>query len=65
MGIETIRKEFAMNQDNFIIIVADIGQLKAYRIQTHEGVDRRDDAQVSHVQKRGEIKKSTALRWPT
>lgn len=50
-----------MNFDGSIIIVGDMGQLKAYRATNVVGMDRRDDAQVSHAQKRGVQKESTTL----
>lgn len=50
-----------MNFDGHIIVVADLGQLKAYRISNVTGVDRHESMQVSHAQKRGTVKESTVL----
>jgi len=50
-----------MKFDGHIIVVADLGQLKAYRVSNITGVDRLETMQVSHTQKRGTPKESTNL----
>jgi len=50
-----------MNFNQSIIIVADLGQLKAYRVVTTTGIDPQESMQVSHVNRSGNEKKSTNL----
>lgn len=50
-----------MNFDNTIIIVADLGQLKAYRVVTKIGIDRQGSMQVSNPSVSGSEKKSINL----
>jgi hypothetical protein len=44
-----------------LIIVADLGELKAYRMEKLEAVNRQDEAQVSHVVQRGDFKEALVL----
>ncbi|MCW8894406.1 MAG: host attachment protein [Sulfurimonas sp.] len=48
-----------MNFNGHIIVVGDLGQLKAYRISNIKRVDRHESMQVSHAQHRGTEKEST------
>ncbi len=50
-----------MNYNGHIIVVGDLGQLKAYRVSNITSVDRQETMQVSHAQKRGTEKESTNL----
>lgn len=50
-----------MNYDGHIVVVGDLGQLKAYRVSKITGVDRLESMQVSHAQNRGTVKESTVL----
>jgi hypothetical protein len=50
-----------MNYDGHIIVVGDLGQLKAYRISCITGIDKHESMQVSHTQHRGTLKESTAI----
>lgn len=50
-----------MNYDGHIVVVGDLGQLKAYRVSRVTGVDRLESMQVSHAQNRGTVKESTVL----
>ena len=50
-----------MNFNGSIIVVADLGQLKAYRVVTTTGIDPQESMQVSHVNRTGTEKKSTNL----
>jgi len=51
-----------MNFNGHIIVVGDLGQLKAYRISNVTGVDKHESMQVSHMQHRGTIKESTIVK---
>lgn len=48
-----------------ILIIGDLGQLKAYRVTEVSGTDRLESAQVSHMQHRGTEKESTVLELIT
>lgn len=50
-----------MKFDGSVIVIGDVGQLKAYRVSSVSGVDRLESMQVSHAQKRGTPKESTVL----
>jgi hypothetical protein len=50
-----------MKFDGSIIVIGDVGQLKAYRVSNVKGVDRFESMQVSHTQKRGTPKESTVM----
>jgi len=50
-----------MKFDGHILVVGDLGQLKAYRISNVTGVDPHDSMQVSHAQHRGTPKESTVV----
>lgn len=50
-----------MNFDGSIIIVADLGQLKAYRVVKKSGVDPHETMQVTHVNRTSEEKTSMNL----
>lgn len=44
-----------------LIIVADLGDLKAYRMEKLEAVNRQDTTQTSHVVQRGDFKEALVL----
>ncbi len=44
-----------------IIVVADLGELKAYRVDEFIGTDRHESAEVSHIQHHGTEKEATVL----
>jgi hypothetical protein len=44
-----------------LIIVADLGELKAYRMDKLEAVNRQDEAKVSHIVQRGDFKEARVL----
>lgn len=50
-----------MNFEGSILVLGDLGQLKAYRVQEMEGIDSQDKMQVSHARHRGTLKRSTVL----
>jgi hypothetical protein len=54
-----------MKFNGTILIIGDLGQLKAYRVAGLSGMDRQDSAQVSHMQHRGTEKESTVLELIT
>lgn len=54
-----------MNFDKSIIVVGDLGQLKAYRVSKVTGHDRQESMQVSHAQHRGTEKTSNVLEMIT
>lgn len=47
-----------MNLDNTIVVVADLGQLKVYRVVSKLGIDRHKEAKVSTSNASGEEKLS-------
>lgn len=50
-----------MNPSTHLIIVADLGQLKAYRVDTVTGTDPHETMQVSHANRTGTEKTATNL----
>lgn len=50
-----------MLQNGNIIIVADLGQLKAYRVTAVTGIDRQETMQVSHANRKGTEKRTLNL----
>jgi len=50
-----------MNFDGHIIVVGDLGQLKAYRVSNVIGFDKQESMQVSHAQNHGTMKESTVV----
>ena len=50
-----------MHTNGTIIVTADLGQLKAYRVVVTEGVDPHESMQVSHVNPMNTGKKATHL----
>ena len=44
-----------------IVVVADLGELKAYRVDEFIGTDRHESAEVSHIQHHGTEKEATVL----
>ncbi len=50
-----------MKTNGSIIVLGDLGQLKAYRVEEVVGMDRQDNMQVSHMNNRGTQKRSTVL----
>jgi hypothetical protein len=50
-----------MNFNDSILVLADLGQLKAYRVAEVLGTDRHEVSQVGHKQRRGTQKTSVAL----
>jgi len=44
-----------------IIVVGDLGELKAYRVSEFIGTDRHESAEVSHIQHHGTEKEATVL----
>lgn len=50
-----------MKFNGSILVLGDLGQLKAYRVEEVAGMDRQDNMQVSHIRHRGTQKRSTVL----
>ncbi|MCE9685890.1 host attachment protein [Shewanella sp. AS16] len=50
-----------MNFNNSVLVLADLGQLKAYRVAHVQGIDRHEGAQVGHTQNRGTEKNTMVL----
>lgn len=50
-----------MKFNGSILVLGDLGQLKAYRVEEVVGMDSQDKMQVSHVHNRGTQKRSTVL----
>lgn len=54
-----------MKLNGSILVLGDLGQLKAYRVAEVKGTDRQESMQVSHVQHRGTPKSSSVLELIT
>jgi hypothetical protein len=54
-----------MKFNGSILVIGDLGQLKAYRVVEVSGTDRLESTQVSHIQNRGTQKESTVLELVT
>jgi hypothetical protein len=50
-----------MKLNGSILVLGDLGQLKAYRVEEVVGMDSQNKMQVSHVHHRGTEKRSTVL----
>jgi len=45
-----------------MIVVADLGELKVYMVESSEAINRQDSSQVSHSQQHGDYKESAILK---
>lgn len=54
-----------MKFNGSILVLGDMGQLKAYRVEEVVGMDSQDKMQVSHIHHRGTQKRSTVLNLIT